>query len=112
MRVSFAMRKNAMEQGGRGRREEKGLRGEINKNRVQNLGNGMNFKSLNLVDECSIPTVPCVSWVCLWETVFSQRLDKGLVEQCMDASAGLCTAIAAWDMEEGRKHAVPIGFQK
>ena len=106
------MRKNATEQGGRGRREEKGLRGERNKNQVRNLGNGMNFKNLKLAGEHGITPVPGVSRVCLWESVFSRRLAMGLVEQRMDAAAGLCTAIAAWDMEEGRKHTVPIGFQK
>lgn len=36
----------------------------------------------------------------------------GLLEPCMDAAAGLHVAIAAWDMEERRKHMVPIGLQK
>lgn len=48
------MRKNATGQGGRGIREETGLRGERNKNQVQNPGNGMKFKNLKLAGERSI----------------------------------------------------------
>jgi len=40
------MRKNATGQACRGIREEKGLGRERNNKQVENLGNGMNFKSL------------------------------------------------------------------
>lgn len=101
------MGKNATGQEVRGR-EDKGLRGERNGKQV--LGKSVKSKSFKLGSEGGVSPAHGVSWVCLWASVFSWHPSMGLVEQ--GVGAGLGAAVAAWDVEEGRKHTVPIGFRK